>query len=113
MPKTYSYKDKLRANSSVKKAIQQGTLTRPDDCETCKMVGTVVAHHTDYSKPLEVMWLCRKCHVQWHKRNGYAETTERTPFVVVRITEASLIRLKVKAAKARMPLYQYIDSIVD
>jgi ribosomal protein S27AE len=26
-----------------------------------------VAHHEDYDKPLEVMWLCQPCHKQRHK----------------------------------------------
>ena len=27
----------------------------------------VEAHHADYSKPLEVIWFCRKHHIQYHK----------------------------------------------
>lgn len=25
-------------------------------------------HHPDYSKPLEVVWMCRPCHLAEHKR---------------------------------------------
>jgi len=28
----------------------------------------VEAHHADYSKPLEVVWICRKHHLKLHKR---------------------------------------------
>jgi ribosomal protein S27AE len=38
--------------------------------EPCSKCGEKIAekHHHDYSKPLDVTWLCRKCHMQEHKR---------------------------------------------
>lgn len=34
--------------------------------QPCQMCGAVTSekHHEDYSKPLEVQWLCRRCHLQ-------------------------------------------------
>lgn len=29
-------------------------------------------HHEDYSKPTEVTWLCRECHLEHHKMAGTA-----------------------------------------
>lgn len=37
-------------------------------CEVCGKL-KVDAHHTDYNKPLEVVWLCRKCHKKIHNSN--------------------------------------------
>jgi hypothetical protein len=36
-------------------------------CEVCGGVSTE-RHHPDYSKPLEVMIVCRKCHREFHRR---------------------------------------------
>jgi hypothetical protein len=35
-------------------------------CQVCVSESHVHAHHTDYSKPLEVVWLCAKCHHRIH-----------------------------------------------
>ena len=56
---------KRKANRAVQRAIVSGKLIRPTSCEECGSAGKIDAHHEDYSKPLEVNWLCKKCH---HKR---------------------------------------------
>lgn len=42
-------------------------LDRPDNCENCNKVCVVDGHHLDYSKPLDVIWLCRQCHATIHR----------------------------------------------
>lgn len=37
-------------------------------CDVCG-AEDAEAHHDDYNKPLEVRWLCRACHAEWHKNN--------------------------------------------
>lgn len=49
------------AQSIVNHAKRDGKLI-PLPCEVCGNVKSE-AHHRDYSKPLEVQWLCRKHHV--------------------------------------------------
>jgi hypothetical protein len=53
------------AHSAVAKAIRKGFLVRMP-CIKCGKEKSE-AHHEDYDKPLEVMWLCTPCHKQRHK----------------------------------------------
>jgi hypothetical protein len=36
-------------------------------CEVCKIKINLQKHHPDYTKPLKIKWLCRKCHTELHK----------------------------------------------
>lgn len=55
--------EKKRAHSMVAAAIARGDLRRPECCERCQQPsGDIEGHHGDYSKPLEVEWLCVACH---------------------------------------------------
>lgn len=36
-------------------------------CEHCGSIKNLHRHHEDYSKPLEVIILCQKCHVKLHQ----------------------------------------------
>ncbi|MHC4647806.1 MAG: hypothetical protein ACYTBJ_20275 [Planctomycetota bacterium] len=49
-------------------AIRDGRLRRMP-CEKCGAEPTE-AHHEDYSKPLEVIWLCPRCHKREHSIDG-------------------------------------------
>jgi len=55
---------KKEAHYIVSKAIEKGEMV-PKPCEKCGNPKSV-AHHEDYSKPLEVTWLCHACHMQHH-----------------------------------------------
>lgn len=72
---------KVSANDAVKKALKSGRITRKP-CEVCGVEQRIHAHHDDYSKPLDVRWLCRKHHDEWHaedrrKRAEALGTTRR------------------------------------
>ena len=56
------YPERCRARSAVKQATINGTLVRPKSCSNCGIDGKVHAHHEDYDKPLDVVWLCPSCH---------------------------------------------------
>lgn len=58
---------KYLARMAVATAIDAGNLVRPDMCSVCKQVGKVQAHHEDYSRPLDVAWLCIDCHAGAHR----------------------------------------------
>jgi ribosomal protein S27AE len=50
---------------------QRRGLLMPQACERC---GTESAekHHGDYSKPLDVQWLCKRCHCVEHRGSSVA-----------------------------------------
>lgn len=57
---------KTQARSAVQHAITAGRLIRlPCEVKGCKTVAE--AHHDDYSKLLEVKWLCKLHHTELHK----------------------------------------------
>lgn len=57
---------KTKAVQKVNDAIRYGKLIRPTQCSLCLSPTDIQAHHHDYSKPLEVIWLCRTCHCKEH-----------------------------------------------
>lgn len=56
-----------KARNLANRAIQLGFLERPKVCPACGNLGMVHAHHDDYTKPLEVRWLCINCHAKEHR----------------------------------------------
>lgn len=60
---------KQRARQIVYEAIRHGKLKKPSKCTHCLEKKRLEGHHEDYAKPLEVIWLCKKCHTIHHKNN--------------------------------------------
>ena len=58
----------VKAHRAVRNALINGTLKKKP-CEICG-ASFVHAHHPDYSKPLEVIWLCPLHHRQVHTQSA-------------------------------------------
>jgi ribosomal protein S27AE len=82
----------------VAEAIRKGVLIRKS-CERCGAAKTD-AHHEDYSKPLDVIWLCRKCHQQRHRelRQG---STEFVAFPYPRYSIEKVASVRIEPATKR------------
>ena len=63
----YGVRNPIKVDAVVKvnNAIRDGRLLR-QPCESCGEE-RAQGHHDDYSKPLEVRWLCVKCHASHHR----------------------------------------------
>jgi len=64
-------KERLRPHKRAYKvfhyALKTGFIVRATFCFKCGIKSKRLdAHHPDYSKPLEVVWLCKKCHSAIH-----------------------------------------------
>ncbi len=59
--------EKTYARNLAYLARSNGGLIR-QPCEVCGTTDDIHAHHDDYSKPLEVRWLCRKHHNIYHRQ---------------------------------------------
>jgi len=61
--------EKREAYRVMRLAIRRGELAR-QPCEKCGATDRIHAHHPDYDKPLDVIWLCAMHHAEWHRING-------------------------------------------
>lgn len=62
-----NHADKYKAHSLFSEAMESGKKCRPDFCWLCDKKCKPEAHHYDYSKPFDVVWLCSECHHKVHK----------------------------------------------
>ena len=61
-------KAQQRAHNAVYYAIKSGKPKKPIGCSACgSSKKRIDGHHKDYSKPLEVVWLCQPCHGKEHR----------------------------------------------
>lgn len=67
--KRYREKHKLKTLAQAKLHYHKsvGNIEIPNCCDMCEKKVPLEAHHYDYSKPLDVTWLCMQCHKKVHK----------------------------------------------
>jgi hypothetical protein len=61
-----SHPEKVKAQKLLQYSARRGYIIRPDYCEECFISCKPQGHHSDYSKPLSVSWLCPRCHKKEH-----------------------------------------------
>jgi len=95
----YEYEKRHRseyviAHYAVTYCVKKGWLKPSPTCDHCgstvgRSTGRMSAHHEDYSRPLEVIWLCNPCHVRHHPgaRTDYPTPTKKA-------TKNAMLRLK-------------------
>lgn len=65
--------EKRACHMILNNAVRDGRAIKPDACQSCgKTNCRVEGHHHDYTKPLDVEWLCRSCHVAEHRKQDEA-----------------------------------------
>jgi len=64
------FPERRQARVALGHAVESGRIVKPACCEECGAPTEsrlLHAHHEDYSKPLEVEWLCVGCHTARHR----------------------------------------------
>lgn len=65
------------AYMAVDAAVRAGVLKKPDHCQGCGRSASetrIGAHHYDYTKPLDVIWVCAACHRPLDKVRAFVES---------------------------------------
>lgn len=71
---------KLNARQTLNDAIGSGKI-KAQPCTKCGDTNAE-AHHENYEKPLDVVWLCHKHHMEIHSGRAYRTASKRQPAAV-------------------------------
>jgi flagellar biosynthesis GTPase FlhF len=60
--------EKYDARQKVFWAVKLGFIKPKESCEICMKICKTQAHHIDYLRPLDVLWVCFACHREIHNK---------------------------------------------
>jgi hypothetical protein len=61
---------KRNARNKLRYAVRSGNIMKPEICDLCLSKTKLHGHHEDYSKPLDIKWVCNFCHKKIHNEKG-------------------------------------------
>ena len=64
------FPDRYKAQTALNNAVRDERIVKLSRCSDCGATAKLHAHHEDYSKPLDVQWLCVPCHALMKGKNG-------------------------------------------
>lgn len=66
-----SHPIRVKAQKTLNYAVFKGELEKSSCCQVCgDSAPRIEAHHYDYNKPLEVIWVCTSCHGWIHRKHS-------------------------------------------
>lgn len=66
--------EKSYARKMVSRALKAGKIAK-SQC-ACGSLRNLQAHHGDYNKPLDVIWMCASCHAKHHQKKLVSTNVE-------------------------------------
>lgn len=67
--KSVRHKENIAVQNKLHWAVQKGDVIKPKFCACCAQAKpSLHAHHKDYSRPYDVIWLCPACHMFLHQQ---------------------------------------------
>lgn len=67
----YKTTPNYKAGYLLTNAVRDGRIIKPKTCSKCSVGGKIHGHHYNYTKPLEVVWVCKDCHQWIHKHEKH------------------------------------------
>jgi DNA invertase Pin-like site-specific DNA recombinase len=99
---------KIVARSVYREAIKYGELVRPSFCSVCSKECLVDGHHPDYDKPLDVVWVCKRCHAEIHAIENRKTDRDSDMFETLKL-DSELYKIKQEHEEFDRMLEQYGD----
>jgi hypothetical protein len=70
-----------KIHTMLNRAVINGECAKSNICQVCGYKSErLEGHHFDYSKPLDVIWLCPSCHRQYH--TGKSERAKTVKIII-------------------------------
>lgn len=83
-PNPYSTRLKSWLHWYLGRLVHMGIIPRAGRCQQCASDKPLDMHHPNYYHPLQIVWLCRRCHTREHS-DRWLRNLEEYPHDIMRL----------------------------